>query len=154
MIEYQSCLREQRFWKEQSSVYWFLYINKRCEEMSFRKHIFFWILIENKKKKCLTNTRRCDKIQRLLQFKSKRAERSSVKKVDNWITKQPRTFNSIEISGPEASDVGGRIHGRERSSNLKQTVKQERTSGSWGWIGHLIYFESLILAQDERWRRA
>ena len=31
---------------------------------------------------------------------------------------------------------------------------QEKNQWFWTWIGIFIFIESLILAQDERWRRA
>ena len=66
---------------------------------NWKKEFFTWKSWLNKKEKSSWQTK-----ETMIEYKSFRTE--SKKQVDNWITKQPRTFNSIEISGPEASDVG------------------------------------------------
>ena len=81
-------------------------LTQSFNSFDWKKEFFAWKSWLNKKEKVLDKQKKLWYNTKAFAVQKQKAEQSSAKQVDNWITKQPRTFNSIEISGPEASDVG------------------------------------------------
>ena len=94
---------------------------------------------QNKLKKFLTNKKNCDQIIKLL------AHKKRIKK-DLWQLNNKTTLKILMNFSDDFSK-------NQRTFFIRTVInKDKEASASWTWIN--IEHESLILAQDERWRRA